>query len=188
MKKEDRSDRRGRLLEVLKREEPIWKDEDHRNSRVELPNGCASFALRARRDSSESSSSLRRIEAASLRDKDWEARFESRRVSRGVSRTALAIAAAYWLLTLVVFFAMQVDGFDMLGEGALLIAGVTVPWSLLVIAMTSSASSAPSGTLLRPFISPIGTFVLFPVVCGGLNAIAIFWLMSAVKRWRQPRG
>ena len=86
---------------------------------------------------------------------------------------------------LLTFFAMQRAGFDMIGNGAISIAAMTAPWSLLAIALTTSLSSAASQSLLHPFISTIGTFVVFPVVCGGLNVILIFILGSAIQRRRR---
>jgi hypothetical protein len=56
----------------------------------------------------------------------------------------------------------------------------------LVIAMTTSVSSASTNALLQPFISPSGTFLLFPVVCGGLNAVMIYGLLSAIERKKHP--
>jgi hypothetical protein len=98
--------------------------------------------------------------------------------------TPAKIAAAYWIAVLLVFFAMQRAGFDMIGDGAIPIAVLTAPWSLLAIAATSSLSSALSQALLRPFVSTVGTLLVFPVVCGGLNAILIFVLGSAIQRRR----
>jgi hypothetical protein len=52
--------------------------------------------------------------------------------------------------------------------------------------MTTSVSSASTNALLQAFISPSGTFLLFPVVCGGLNAVMIYGLLSAIERKRHP--
>jgi hypothetical protein len=122
-------------------------------------------------------------------EKDWEARFGERHTTRPtllqLIRTKPAkIAAGYWAAVLVVFLSMQAAGFDMIGNGAIPVAAVTAPWSLLVIAATSSTSSTPSQALLRPFISTVGTFLIFPALCGGLNAVLIFTLGTAIQRRR----
>jgi hypothetical protein len=122
-------------------------------------------------------------------EKDWEARFAERHPARPtlfqVIRTKPAkIAAAYWIAVLLVFLGMQAAGFDMIASGAIPIAALTAPWSLLVIAATGSVSSAPSEALLRPFISTAGTFFIFPVLCGCLNAVLIFAVGSAIQRRR----
>ena len=123
-------------------------------------------------------------------EKDWEARFAERHNARltllQLIRTKSAkIAAAYWIVVLLVFFGLQAAGFDMIASGAIPLAALTIPWSLLVIAATSSISSGPSQTLLQPFISTVGTFLIFPIVCGGLNAVLIFILLSALERRRR---
>ena len=104
-----------------------------------------------------------------------------------IRTTPAKIAAAHWIAVLLAFFAMQRAGFDMIGSGAIPIAALTAPWSLLAIAVTSSLSSAPSQTLLHPFISTVGTFVIFPVICGGLNTILIFVVGLAIQRRRNRR-
>lgn len=122
-------------------------------------------------------------------EKDWGARFADpdtgRSALRQLIRTKPAkIAAAYWAGVLLVFVGMQAAGFDMIGNGAILVAVLTAPWSLLAITATSSLSSAPSQELLRPLISPVGTFLIFPVLCGGLNSVLVFMLVSAIQRRR----
>lgn len=124
-------------------------------------------------------------------EKDWEARFAERHTARPsllqLIRTRPAkIAAAYWIFVLLVFFALQATGFDMIASGAIPLAALTIPWSLLVMAATSSISSVPSQTLFQPFISTVGTFLIFAIGCGGLNAVFIFVLVSALER-RQRR-
>jgi hypothetical protein len=42
-----KQDRRRRLLEILKREEPIWRDEDH----PELRSGAAEWVRKVRAES-----------------------------------------------------------------------------------------------------------------------------------------
>ena len=123
-------------------------------------------------------------------EKDWEARFADQHagrptISKSIRTKPAKIAAAYWLAVLLTFFAMQRAGFDMIGDGAILIAAMTAPWSLLAIGLTTSLSSPASRSLLHPFISTIGTFVVFPVICGGLNFILIFTVGSAIQR--RPR-
>ena len=126
-------------------------------------------------------------------EKDWEARFAERHTARPtllqLIRTKPAkIAAAYWIVVLLVFFCLQAAGFDMIASGAIPLAALTIPWSLLVMAATSSMSSVPSQTLLQPFISTVGTFLIFPIVCGSLNAVLIFVLLSALERRRHRDG
>lgn len=125
--------------------------------------------------------------------KDWEARFKDSHPDQPtllqMIRTRPAkIAIAYWIVVLLSFFGMQAAGFDMIASGAIPVAALTVPWSLLMIAATSSISSASSQALLEPFISStIGTFLILAVVCGALNAVLIFMLLSAIER-RRHRG
>ena len=61
MKKQDHSNRRRRLLEILKREEPIWKDEDH----PELQAGAADWVRQLR---AESEARFERIQQQRDRD------------------------------------------------------------------------------------------------------------------------
>jgi hypothetical protein len=116
-------------------------------------------------------------------EKDWEARFGDRRANRPrlskLIRTRPAkIAAGYWLVVSLLFFVMEFADFDM-GAGVP-VAVLTVPWSLLA---TAFGMSHPSAT--QPFVSPAGNFAIFVVLCGGLNAILIFVLFSALQRRRK---
>jgi hypothetical protein len=119
--------------------------------------------------------------------KDREARLaQEPDPQKFIRRTPAMIAVGYWLFTMLVFFGLQNAGMDMIGTGGIPMAVLTLPWSLLVIAMTSSASSAPALSLLHSPTSPVRTFVLFPVICGGLNALAIYGLLIATGRRKQP--
>jgi hypothetical protein len=62
---------------------------------------------------------------------------------------------------------------------------LTAPWSILAIAVGSAPSLAPWREMLRPVTSTAGTFVIFAGVCGGLNAVLIFALMSAFQLRKQ---
>jgi hypothetical protein len=95
------------------------------------------------------------------------------------------LAGGYWLFTILIFFWVKYAGWDVTTDGALPIAGVTLPWSLLVMAMTSSAISTPARDLVQTLISPTGTFVLFPVICGGLNAATLYGLMTLIRQKRR---
>lgn len=92
------------------------------------------------------------------------------------------------MAVVVVFVGLQAAGFDMIASGAIPVATLTAPWSVLLIAATSSVSSAPAEAMLRPFvISTGGTFFLLVVVCGGLNSALIVMLASVIER-RRNRG
>jgi hypothetical protein len=126
-------------------------------------------------------------------EKDWEARFDPRlgRPSflKLVPRRPVTVAGAYWIAVVVVFLVLKQIGYDMIGIGAGAIAALTAPWSLLAIAVTTSLSTSGHHVLLRPLISTAGTFLLFPVICGGLNAGTVFLLGSVIQWWRKrPRG
>src|SRR5579862_9705741 len=91
-------------------------------------------------------------------DNDWEGRFTDQAtgppaISNLIRSTPTKIAATYWLAVLLVFFGLQRAGFDMIGDGAIPIAALTAPGSLLAIAVAISTTSATSQALLRPFIS-----------------------------------
>jgi hypothetical protein len=119
------------------------------------------------------------------KEKNWEARFQqsgtfSSSIGQICTKEAAVIAGAYWALVLVVFLLLQSSGADMVGDGALPIAALTVPWSLLAIAVGSVAPQAQ----LHPLISPLGSFFIFPVLSGGLNAVLIAIIWSAIQRGR----
>jgi hypothetical protein len=124
-------------------------------------------------------------------EKNWEARFADHHAGRTTRAKIAKIAAGYWIVVLLVFFAMQLAGFEMSGHDSLLtaflLAALTAPAGLLVFAL---AMSGAFESLLRPLallgpLSPtIQVFLVLPVVCGGLNAIFIFVLLSAIQRLR----
>jgi hypothetical protein len=118
-------------------------------------------------------------------EKDWEARFENRQARGTLNRTAATVACAYLALTIAVFIALQVTGWDMIGSGAIPVAVLTAPWSILVIMAHPSFHPDPATPTYDPLVSSLGTFVLFPIACGGLNAIILYWLISVVQRRRQ---
>ena len=116
-------------------------------------------------------------------DKNWEARFgQGRTVKEFIRKTPAIIAVSYWLFTMFVFFVLRGTGWDVTTDGGLCLLMVTLPWSLVVGAMTSSASSAPAQSLLQSLISPTGMFVLLPVISGELNALTIYGLLMALGR------
>jgi hypothetical protein len=81
------------------------------------------------------------------------------------------IALGYWTGVSLLFLVMQAAGFDMIADGAIPVVGLTAPWSLLAIGLISSIGSDPPQALLSLTISPVGTFLILPVLCGGLNAV-----------------
>jgi len=95
------------------------------------------------------------------------------------------IAAGYWIIVWLAFFAMQRAGFDMNGSGAIPVAALTAPWSVLVIALGSSPWSAQHQSAFHAIESPLGTFVIFAILCGGLNAALLLTLPSAFQRARK---
>ena len=124
-------------------------------------------------------------------EKDWEARFADKatglaRISQLVRSGPMMIAGAYWIAVLMAFFRMQHAGYDMIGTGALLIAYLTAPCSLLSFAIANSISLGPGEAQFRQFLtSDSATFVIFPVFGGGLNAALIFALASAIQRYHR---
>ena len=122
------------------------------------------------------------------KEKGWEARFEERpgafSPKRAFTKEAAAVSGVYWGLVLAMSFVLQVSGADLIGIGALPIAAVTVPWSLLAIAVGSRATQDQ----LSPLVSPLGTFIVFSVLCGGLNAVLIAVVWSAIQRRRHHGG
>jgi hypothetical protein len=94
------------------------------------------------------------------------------------------VAGGYWLLAIVAFLVLQGSGFDMIGSGAIPVAGLTLPWSVLMMMAHPSLPPDPSRPYHDPLVSSLGTFVLLPLICGGLNAFTLFWLVSSVQRRR----
>jgi hypothetical protein len=72
----------------------------------------------------------------------------------------------------------------MIGSGAIPIAGLTLPWSVLMMMAHPSLPADPSRPYHDPLVSSLGTFILLPLICGGLNAIAIYLLVGAIQRRR----
>ena len=73
----------------------------------------------------------------------------------------------------------------MIGTGAIPIAALTIPWSILLMMVHPSIHPDPTRPYYDPLGSPLGTFILVPLLCGGLNAIVIYWLVAAIVRQRR---
>jgi hypothetical protein len=128
-----------------------------------------------------------RVGYADCLEKDWEARFENRPPAKKLNRTAALVAGGYWLLVVAAFLALQGVGFDMIGSGAIPVAALTLPWSILIIMAHPSLPPDPSRPYHDPLVSSLGTFVLFPLICGALNALLLYWVVSVVQRRRIAR-
>jgi hypothetical protein len=63
-------------------------------------------------------------------DKDWEARFAQKAQGKFIRKTPAIIAVSYWLFTMLKFFVMRRAGWDVTTDGGLLVAAVTLSWSL----------------------------------------------------------
>jgi hypothetical protein len=118
-------------------------------------------------------------------EKDWAARFESRPAGKGLDRVGALVAGGYWVLTIVAFLMLQLAGFDMLGTGAIPMAVLTAPSSVLMMMAHPSLHLDPTRPYYDPLVSSLGTFVLLPLVCGGLNASILYWLVSVIQRRRR---
>ena len=103
------------------------------------------------------------------------------------NRIAALVAGSYWALMIVAFLLLQLAGFDMIGHGALLIIALTLPSSLLMLLAHPSLPPDPSRPWHDPLASSFATFALFSVICGGVNASAIYWLVSTIQRRRQRK-
>jgi hypothetical protein len=79
---------------------------------------------------------------------------------------------------------LQLAGFDMIGTGAIPIAVLTAPSSVLMMMAHPSLHLDPTRPYYDPLVSSLGTFVLLPLVCGGLNATILYWLVSVIQRRR----
>jgi hypothetical protein len=100
----------------------------------------------------------------------------------------LRIAGAYWTFVTAAFLVLLSARFYLIGEGAIPIAFVTFPESVVAIWVYSWLRPDPTGpyyTLIN--YSALGTFVVFPLISGGLNSLALYWLTTVVQRWRQRR-
>jgi hypothetical protein len=120
-------------------------------------------------------------------EKDWEARFENRPVRGKFNRIAALVAGSYWVLMIMAFLLLQLAGLDMIGHGAILIAMLTLPSSVLMLLAHPSLPPDPSRPYHDPLASSFATFVLFPLICGGVNAFAIYWLVSTIQRRRHRK-
>jgi len=116
-------------------------------------------------------------------EKNWEARFANRPPSRKFNRTAAFVAGGYWWLAIGAFLAMQNSG-DVIGLGGVLVWAVTLPSSLLIFAAGPLLRPDQNLAYNSPVLHPLGIFVLFPLICGGLNSLLIYWLVGAIQRWR----
>ena len=115
---------------------------------------------------------------------NWKLSF---RAEHKLPWTAALVAGGYWLLVVAAFLALQGVGFDMIGWGAIPVAALTLPWSILILMARPSLPPDPSRPYHDPLISSLGTFVLFPLICGALNALLLYWLVSVVQRRRIAR-
>lgn len=125
------------------------------------------------------------MEYADYLEKDWGTRFENRPDRAGLNRTAAGVAGIYWGLTIAVFLALQSTGFDMIGDGAIPVAFLTFPWSVLLIMAHPTLHPDPSRPYHDPLVSPLGTFLLLPLLSGALNAVILYWLVAAIQRRRK---
>ena len=127
---------------------------------------------------------------ARTNQKDWDNRFRDEPgtpapVKRGLTRAAVLVAASYWLSVFALFFALEGFGVDIAGPGALPVIAYTAPWSLGVVLVQSNMAfdgnfaemAAPLGTS-----SPLETFLVAPLLCGGLNALSIAVIWSLIQK------
>jgi hypothetical protein len=104
-------------------------------------------------------------------EKDWKARFADHPAQKPKLTAGIAIAGCYWALIIVVcsiFF----SGSDIRGIGAVPVAALTLPSSLFLYFLTQP--------MLRD--TARANFVLFPLLCGGLNAFFIFAVVYVIQR------
>jgi hypothetical protein len=104
-------------------------------------------------------------------EKNWETRFTNRPIGTTL-KTRLAIAGGYWILIAVASLILKLAGIDSLAFG---LAALSLPSSVLFILRTLSDSGYRKGPEM---------WVDFPLICGGLNALMIFAILSALQRWR----
>jgi hypothetical protein len=69
------------------------------------------------------------------------------------------IAGVYWIVVMLAFLGMQISGFDVIGVGGILVAALTLPCSLLAIALGNS-NGVPESILrmLHPRLEPLSPF------------------------------
>lgn len=94
-------------------------------------------------------------------------------------RFRLPLAVTYWLLVVFVYAGLPyVD--RALAEDGILLAAVSLPWSLLVLLVATTISTIPG--VGRVLLTEGGNFLMFVVVCGGLN-MALIIGASRVSCW-----
>lgn len=94
------------------------------------------------------------------------------------------VAGVYWLFTALVYV---VGLYQQNNEGGIPSVIVTLPWSVLVLGTDALLDSTG---LFRPLLgwlaTTAGNFLMFPVICGGLNAALIYGVGSLTRRRRKP--
>ena len=88
-------------------------------------------------------------------------------------------ALSYWALTFAAFLANYLIRNS---EGVPSLVA-TFPWSLILLAILPLDSS-PLTHLLE---TDLGNFLMFPVLCGGLNALLIYALFRAIEGRRESQ-
>jgi hypothetical protein len=119
-------------------------------------------------------------------EKIWEARFDIRPARRGFDRAGIVVSGGYWALVILAYLVLKLKGADMTAMGALWSLLLTIPSSIF----TTGLASIPHNLYQPdpgPLSSSFGTFILLPLISGGVNAVAIYWLVSAFRRWRSRR-
>lgn len=85
-------------------------------------------------------------------------------------RSRIPLAVTYWLLVLFVYAGLPyVD--PALAEGGILLVGVSLPWSIPVLLVATAISAIPGVARVLP--TEGGNFLMFVVICGGLNMALI---------------
>jgi hypothetical protein len=92
---------------------------------------------------------------------------------RRLSVTTLAIVASgYWALAAVAFFINFFVCFFL-----------TIPWSYLVISLRMRL---PASNIFVEFInSKGGGFIVFPLLCGGLNVLTAILILKLLTRYKE---
>jgi hypothetical protein len=70
------------------------------------------------------------------------------------------VAGGYWVLTIVAFLILQIIGFDIIGSGAIVIAALTLPWTVLMMMAHPSLPADSSRPYHDPLVSSVGTFAV----------------------------
>jgi predicted PurR-regulated permease PerM len=122
-------------------------------------------------------------------EKDWEARFTDRPARKRFSRAGLLLGGGYWALTIMVFLILQsTESNTIIPEALRIAAALTLPWSVLMLTVAGPILLPhPARPYYDPLASSLGTFILLPLICGGLNAIVIYWLVSIIQRRRHRK-